>query len=160
MVTTYTYNTANQLIGVSMPRHLSTGGNYTQTRSFQRSGSDLVSSTNPENGTVTYQYDGAHHVTLRTDAMAQQTKYTFDSYGRLGQVQHYVTVSPYGYPQLQAVPKQDVTYYYDYPQMTGAQNTWGRLAAVTFNGLNYDGTAPMSYVYSYNQAGVAVDDTL
>ena len=28
----------------------------TQTRTFQWSGSDLVSATNPENGTVTYQY--------------------------------------------------------------------------------------------------------
>jgi YD repeat-containing protein len=28
----------------------------------------LVTSTNPENGIVTYQYDGNHHVTQRVDA--------------------------------------------------------------------------------------------
>ena len=51
LVTSYAYNFANQLRKVTMPR---TEG--TQTRTFQWSGSDLVSATNPENGTVTYQY--------------------------------------------------------------------------------------------------------
>jgi YD repeat-containing protein len=55
-----------------MPR--STG---TQTRTFTWSGQDLASATNPENGTVTYTYDGAHHVTSRTDAKGQQTQYTY-----------------------------------------------------------------------------------
>jgi YD repeat-containing protein len=55
----------------------------TQTRTFVWTGSDLTSSTNPENGTVTYQYDGMHHVTQRTDAKGQKTQYTYDSYERL-----------------------------------------------------------------------------
>ena len=33
----------------------------TQTRTFAYTGADMTSATNPENGTVTYQYDGAHH---------------------------------------------------------------------------------------------------
>jgi len=67
LVTTYTYNGANQLTQVSMPR---AGTN--QIRTFACSGSDLASSTNPENGTVTYQYDGSHHVTLRTDNLGSR----------------------------------------------------------------------------------------
>ena len=47
--TNYTYTPANQLTGVSMTR-----GSVTQTRTFLYNGSDLVSATNPENGTVTY----------------------------------------------------------------------------------------------------------
>jgi RHS repeat-associated protein len=158
LVTNYTYNATSQLIGVSMPRTVTGGSSYTQTRTFQWTGSDLTSSTNPENGTVTYQYDGAHHVTLRTDAKNQQTRYTYDAYARLSTVTHYVwntytAPDQHTYQQLDAVPGQDVTYYYDTPQMSGAQYTWGRLAAVTFNGSPLDGSNPAAYLYSYNQAG-------
>ena len=59
-----------------------------QTRSFTWSGSDMASSTNPENGTVSYTYDGNHHVTQRTDAKGQKTNYTYDAYERLTQTQH------------------------------------------------------------------------
>jgi YD repeat-containing protein len=69
--TSYTYTPVNQLATVSMAR-----GGVTQTRTFTYNGWDLVSATNPENGTVTYTYDGAHHVTSRTDALGQLTQYT------------------------------------------------------------------------------------
>jgi YD repeat-containing protein len=68
-VTTFAYNAVNQLVTVTMPR--ATG---TQTRSFQWTGSDMTSATNPENGTVTYTYDAAHRVLSRTDAKGQKTK--------------------------------------------------------------------------------------
>ena len=32
---------------------------------------------------VTYTYDGSHHVTQRTDNIGQQTRYSYDVYGRL-----------------------------------------------------------------------------
>ena len=54
--TSYTYTLANQLTGVSMTR-----GNVTQTRTFLYNGSDLVSATNPENGTVTW-HEGASEI--------------------------------------------------------------------------------------------------
>ena len=66
VATNYTYNSANQLTLVSMPRGV------TQTRSFQWTGSDLTSTTNPENGTVAYTYDSAHHVLTRLDAKGRQ----------------------------------------------------------------------------------------
>jgi len=46
-VTNYTYNGANQLTTVSMPRN-----GITQTRTLVWTGADLTSATNPENGTV------------------------------------------------------------------------------------------------------------
>ena len=49
VATSYTYNSSNQLTLVTMPR-----AGITQTRSFQWTGTDLTSTTNPENGTVTY----------------------------------------------------------------------------------------------------------
>ena len=65
----------NQLVQVSMPQ-----SNGTQTRTFTYSGTDMVSATNPENGTVTYTYDASHRVTQRTDNMGQQTRYSYDAY--------------------------------------------------------------------------------
>jgi len=79
---------------------------YTQPRTFQWSGTDLVSATNPENGTVTYTYDGAHHVLSRTDAKGQGTGYSYDAYGRLTAVAHY----PQGFANP-ADPGQQVNYY-------------------------------------------------
>jgi len=155
LLTNYTYNGANQLVGVSMPR--STG---TQTRTFQWSGMDLASATNPENGATTYTYDGTHRVLTRTDAKQQQTKYSYDTYGRLTQVNHGTLVNG----TFTADPYQWVSYYYDSCQQVPAycgsgQNLAGRLALALF-GVN---TSPEvrsyccwftgAYQYSYNQAG-------
>ena len=54
LTTDYTYNVMGQLTDVSMVRG---GVTPTPTRHFVYTGSDLTSATNPENGTVTYQYD-------------------------------------------------------------------------------------------------------
>ncbi len=120
----------------------------TQTRTFQWSGSDLVSATNPENGTVTYQYDGAHHVTLRTDAKGQQTVYSYDAYGRLTQKRYIGLVSSGIGSVLQEQTDQEVDYYYDTNPIDAnySAQAWGRMTAVKFaNGY--------SYQYSYSQPG-------
>jgi RHS repeat-associated protein len=144
-ITSYTYDVLGHLTGVSMPR-----SNGTQTRTFVYTGVDLMSATNPENGTVTYQYDASHHVTKRTDAKGQETRYTYDAYGRLTEVQHWAT--PCFGCSFQELPKQRVDYSYDINPLNASysQNAWGRLAAVQFLDENLQ---PMSYMYSYNQAG-------
>ena len=83
--TNYTYN----VLG-----HLTDGEHAAEQRGRRRGtlctrGTDLTSATNPENGTVTYQYDAAHRVTKRTDAKGQETRYMYDAYGRMTQVQHW-----------------------------------------------------------------------
>jgi RHS repeat-associated protein len=151
VATNYTYNGASQLTQVSMPR-----GSITQTRTFTWSGSDMASATNPENGTVSYTYDGNHHVTQRTDAKGQKTNYTYDAYERLTQTQHVLANG-------NADPVQQVNYYYDsnpyYPSFS--TNAVGRLAAVTFANeagsaaapLGSSGTEQFIYNYGYNVAG-------
>ena len=67
-------------------------GTYTQTRTFVYSGQDLVSETNPETGTTTYAYNADHQVTTRTWSNKQETRYVYDAYGRLTQVEHWETV--------------------------------------------------------------------
>ena len=140
LVTNYTYNGLNQLAQVSMPR-----SNGTQTRTFAYSGLDMVSATNPENGTVTYQYDAAHHVTQRTDNMGQQTRYSYDVYGRLTQVQHWA-----GSPLAEQI-NQRWNYYYDSNPYDGTYslNTWGRLAAVDFAPPSTGGAASFTYQYMW-----------
>ncbi|HLK49425.1 MAG TPA: hypothetical protein VKT49_14890, partial [Bryobacteraceae bacterium] len=135
-VTSYTYDGMNHLTGVTMTRP-----EGTQTRSFVYTGPDLTSATNPENGTTTYTYNGAHQVLMRTDANRNQTNYTYDGYGRLTQVQHFGN----------GHNGDGWTYTYDTPIDSGfgATNTWGRLAAVQFGG-----SAPgFTYEYGYSTAG-------
>src|SRR5947209_8595030 len=95
--TGYAYNALTQLTSVYMPR-----SNGKQTRTFVYTGTDLTTATNPENGTVTYQYDASHHVTKRTDAKGQETRYSYDTYGRLAQVQHWAWQSNYPNGQILA----------------------------------------------------------
>src|ERR1035441_8757178 len=125
-ITNYTYDALGRLVGVSMPRD-----NGTQTRTFAYTGSDMTSATNPENGTVTYVYDNAHHVTSRTDATGRQTQYDHDSYGRVTEIRYYLWS---GWEDS----AQRVDYYYDGasygPRGWPGQNGQGRLTAVTFAG--------------------------
>ena len=143
--TTYTYNVLNQLTQVSMPR-----SNGTQTRTFSWSGPNLVSATNPENGTVTYAYNTVNQVTTRTDALQNQTKYTYDSYGRQTKVQHF----KWNGTQLQEQTNQEWDFYYDTNpfNFSFSTNTWGRVAAVGFGGPNAPGTLNYQRDY-YASAG-------
>src|ERR1700675_1240014 len=84
--TNYTYDMLNHLTQVSMPR-----GSNTQTRTFNyltgtTVGIDLLSATNPENGTVTYTYNSDHSLHTKTDAKSQVFTYSYDSYKRLTQI--------------------------------------------------------------------------
>jgi YD repeat-containing protein len=118
-----------------------------QTRTFVWTpNGDLQSATNPENGTVTYSYTIAHRLTTRTDAKGQQTQYSYDGYGRLSQVKHFLSNG-------KEDPNQRWTYYYDGNTTDAtftAQNGWGRLTEVAFGS---DGVLAGNYLYSYNTAG-------
>ena len=90
--TNYTYDMLNHLIKVNMPR-----GSNTQTRTFNyitgsSVGINLLSATNPENGTVTYTYNSDNTLHTKTDAKNQVFTYSYDSYKRLTQVQVGSTV--------------------------------------------------------------------
>ena len=148
-VTYYTYNALNQLDRqVSMTR-----GAVTQTRTFSFTGRDMVSATNPENGTVTYAYDAVHRVTSRVDAKGQETQYDYDSYGRQTQVRHYPTS---GTEDL----TQRASYYYDGNDPCGSTtptNGAGRLTAVSYSlgsnlSLQNNGIFD-NYCYSYGYSG-------
>jgi len=75
---------------------------------------------------VTYTYDFIHHVTTRTDAKSQQTKYTYDAYERLVEAQHFKTTGFNG--ALQEQTNQQVNYGYDVNPLDPDDylNFWGR----------------------------------
>ena len=83
------------------------------------------------------------------------TSYTYDSYGRLTQVQHWaMSWNPQTNTNtFQELGNQRVTYSYDTNPINGgySQNAWGRLTAVQFADEYYGNG--FSYMYSYNKAG-------
>jgi len=151
--TYYAYNAANQLTQVSMTR-----SGVTQTRNFTWSGSDLASSSNPENRTVTYTYDGNHHITQRTDAKGQMTQYSYDAYERLVQTRHYACSGTCGGDFSQVNYTYDTAV--DWPTYQYTQNTMGRLSTVAFTGHNTNSANGYEYQYSYNTAGRVIGQTL
>jgi YD repeat-containing protein len=70
------------------------GGNCSQTRSFTyNSLSRLTSATNPESGTIQYQYDPNGNLVQKTDARGVVTTYAYDALNR-------AVVTTYAYDAL------------------------------------------------------------
>ena len=164
--TSYTYDVLNHLISVSMPR----GSQGTQTRTFNYNitGTSvtgfLQSATNPENGTVTYTYDGNNLLASKTDAKGQQIKYTYDLYNRVTQVSHFPSAGTED-------TSQRVTYIYDTNSLdtnhTFSNYNAGRVAAVTYGPVNTSITNPYhDYLptftewYNYQRSGLVATKRL
>ncbi len=148
VTTTYTYDILNHLTGVSMPC-----GSNTQTRTFNYTsgstvGIDLLSATNPENGTVTYIYNSDHTLNTKTDAKGQHFTYSYDGYKR-------VTGISVGGVGLR-------TFIYDTNTLDGSfsgSSTKGRLVAVQNAQFNAPGTGAVTALqftemYGYTVAGL------
>ena len=155
-VTTYTYDTLGHLTGVSMPRP-----SGAQTRSFDYGtppGGQLLSATNPENGTVTYTYNSDKTLATKTDAKNQQTQYSYDSYKRVTQIRRGTYSGTFTEDTCQ---RED--YSYDTNPYDGSFSAYatGKLTAVQYkggwSGGNIGGTATctttFTEMYSYVQAG-------
>jgi YD repeat-containing protein len=135
-----------------MPR-----GSNTQTRTFNyitgsSVGPNLLSATNPENGTVTYTYNSDNTLATKKDANGNQFAYSYDSYKRLTKI----TV---GGNTLR-------TFMYDSNTLDSTYSgsyTSGRLVAVQntgFTPIGYNGgsTIPQNIqfteMYAYTKAGL------
>ncbi len=96
--------------------NLTTVNQGSQTRSFGYSSlSRLTSASNPENGTISYQYDNNGNVAQKTDAGSVVTIYEYDALNRNTSVNYSNTTI--GNPNV-----PDITRFYD-----GATNGKGRL---------------------------------
>jgi RHS repeat-associated protein len=143
-ITTYSYDAWDNLSQVSMPRP-----SGTQTRNFVYNGKLLTSATNPENGTVSYTYNGYNKVATKVDAKGQAVKYSYDSIARLTQVQRY----PTGQSGAEDTCQQE-NYYYDSSYNSSYSNYMlGRLSAVQYYGGFSPCTTTFTETYGYSQAG-------
>jgi RHS repeat-associated protein len=140
-LTYYTYDAWDNLSTVSMPRP-----SGTQTRTFTYNGTLLMSATNPENGTVSYTYNGYNKLQTKTDAKGQQFSYTYDTYARL------IGVSVGG--------TQVETYTYDTTQnSTYPTFSQGRLTAVQYGNTAGAGASFLE-TYGYSQGGLKTNKGL
>jgi len=122
----------------------------------------LSSVTNPENGTVTYNYNSDNTLYYKTDAKGQVTYYQYDSKKRPTIVEVTPSGGMYGYEDA----CQRVTYSYDSNPYDSSFSsyTYGRLAAVQYgvsttlyyNSRYIDCPVGDTYIemYSYHPAGV------
>jgi YD repeat-containing protein len=109
----------------------------------------LLSTTNPENGTVTYTYNSDKTLATKTDAKGQQILYSYDSLKRITQVRRYL---PSG-GQLVEDTCQQENYGYDF----GSYGL-GRLVEIQYKGGYTPGANPtctttFDELYTYNAAG-------
>jgi YD repeat-containing protein len=155
--TNYTYDILNHLIQVSMPR-----GSNTQTRTFNyltgtTVGTNLLSATNPENGTVTYTYNSDSTLHTKTDAKSQVFTYSYDSYKRLTQIMVGSTVLR---TFMYDTNTLDSTFSGSYTQgrLVAVQNTGftpnGYVGGVGGNGASVPSGVQLIEMYGYTQAGL------
>lgn len=148
--TTYTYDALDDLIGVSQIDPIS---QYNQTRTFvYDSVKRLTSVTNPESGTVGYQYDNNGNLLVKTEARGVSAHYDYDVLNRAIRRWYngssLVTALTQNNPALPAGvgTSDEVKYFYDSQSLpAGAPSisspdfysrgySTGRLVAVTYGG--------------------------
>lgn len=136
--TTYGYDALNNLIQVSQ--------GPSQTRTLQYTSlSRLKTATNPENGTISYEYYANGNLKKKTDARGVVTQYAYDRMNRL--IARSYTGDPQNTPA--------VNYYYDNQMLpAGAPSvppgaSIGRLLAVLYGGSS----STTGNYQSYDAAG-------
>lgn len=153
--TSYTYNTLSNLVQVYQPIGTSGG----QTRSFSYSSlSRLLTTANPESGTISYVYDNNGNLTSKTDARPITTTYSYDALNR-------VTDRVYS----DSTP--DVTYTYGsvapaIGKLTKVDNGFSKTEYTQFDILGKvkkskqttDGTAYNEMEYTYNLSGALIEE--
>jgi YD repeat-containing protein len=135
--TYYEYNTLGGLTKVTQGK----AGQTQQTRTFTYDSlSRLKSSTNPESGTVTYDYNPDGSLKKKVDARHVQTDYTYDALGRI--TKRSYSIEPGQTTPANYVAAPEANYFYDgtgMPYDTGVQpptvlptpaNSAGKLTAV------------------------------
>ena len=139
-ITNYGYDVLNNLTQVSMTRP--TG---TQTRSFTYNGHQILTATNPENGTVTYTYNTQNKVSKLVDQKGQAVVYSYDSQARLTEIQRY----PQGTSGSEDACQRE-TYSYDTNpyNSTFSQNASGRLTAVQYYGGYNNGSTNCNTMFT------------
>lgn len=154
-LTSYQYDTLDNLITVTQG---------TQTRTFTyNSLKQLLSASNPESGTVGYQYDDAGNLLVKTDARGVSTHFAYDAFNRVTRRWYNglssITATTHNSPALPlgVGATDEAAFFYDAQSLPGGAPSFtrgasnGRLVAVTY------GTNSNTGDYSgYDSAGRSV----
>ncbi|HEY0761036.1 MAG TPA: RHS repeat-associated core domain-containing protein [Pyrinomonadaceae bacterium] len=154
-VTSYEYDVLDGLTSVTQG---------TQTRTFvYDSLKRLTSGTNPENGTVSYQYDSSSNLLVKTDARGVSTHLAYDALNRLTRRWYngssLTSATTHNSPALPSGvgTSDEANFYYDSQSLpTGAPtfsrgSSVGRQVAVTYGSGNSTGD-----YFGYDALGQAV----
>jgi len=159
--TGYIYDALNNLAQVSQNGGQSSGG---LTRTFSYDGlSRLISATNPESGSVSYQYDANGNMIAKTSpqvnaaagsGLTQTLGYCYDALNRLTAK---LTAAGNASACSSPSPGQVLdSFSYDTSTVTGALNTLGQLTdEIAYVGSN---SVAEHKPYQYDQAGRLQDD--
>jgi RHS repeat-associated protein len=150
--TYYAYNVRDQLTTVTMPRD---GATQTRTFVYDLANGRLSTATNPENGTVTYWWNGNGTLDKRRDAKNQEIRYSYDSYRRPTQIRRY----PVYNGAEDTCQRVDLSYDTNPYDGTFTQNGQGRLTATRWAGSSCEGQEWREY-YSYTTAGLVTKKRL
>ena len=146
LLTSYAYDQLNHLTQVAMPRSTA-NGLKTQLRTFVYSPTTqwVTSATNPENGTVSYTYNGDGTLATKTDAKNNIETYTYDAYQR-----------------LTSIPDRQQTFTYDTcpTNAVGCVSMAGQLMQATFGSDVGPNQLSFEYNYAYTPAGKVSSKTL
>ncbi|MEQ1922405.1 MAG: RHS repeat-associated core domain-containing protein [Pyrinomonadaceae bacterium] len=148
--TSYEYNPLNNLTTVTQG---------SQTRTFAYSSlSRLTSATNPESGTIAYEYDNNGNLTEKTDARTIATTYTYDVLNR-------VTARDYD----DSTPDVDYTYGTTAPKIGKLTKVESSVSTTEYTGFDILGrvtthkqtTDGNDYTigYTYNLSGALIEET-
>jgi RHS repeat-associated protein len=139
-LTTYSYDVLDNLIGVSQ-------GSQTRTFNYD-SLSRLTSAINPESGTITYQYDVAGNLLVKSDARGVSAHFDYDALGRIkrqwynGSSNISSTISNSPALPSSVAQTDEINFYYDAqalpyePQNYIRGASIGQLVALTYGGAS------------------------
>ncbi len=146
----YSYNVHSQLTQVTMTR-----GATTQTRTFVfDSNGRMTSSTNPENGTVSYTYHPDGQMATKTAANGNWVEYDWNAFKRPVQVRRF---SSSGLEDT--CNRLDYSYNTNPLDMQFSENAQGRLTVVQWGGITC-AAGQFAEMYSYTVAGAVTKKRL
>lgn len=129
-VTLFQYSALGNLVGVNQKGD---GSQAARVRSFTYDSlSRLLTSHNPESGTVTYTYDANSNLATKQDARGLTITYSYDQLNRLSGKAYSDGTRP-------------ITNYYDVAVYFPVTNAIGRLVMATNNDPNHGGAENFSY---------------
>ncbi len=146
----YSYNVHTQLTQVTMTR-----GATTQTRTFVfDSNGRMTSSTNPENGTVSYAYHPDGQMATKTDANGNWVEYDWNAFKRPVQVRRFASSG-----LEDTCNRLDYSYNTNPLDIQFSENAQGRLTVVQWGGITC-AAGQFAEMYSYTQAGAVTKKRL